>query len=357
MKTNFSMRCIACLLITATLLFSFAIPVGAVHSPDPGLPVVQGEWQVRLPDLLKDRPSTLTVGGDTFGVRLFAEGVMVVDVAGNSSPAAVAGIQKNDLILKINDQETHTVADVISAIEGSEGKNLTLLLRRKDKDLTLSLTPVQDEKNHYRAGIRVRDNAAGIGTVTFIDGRTGAFGGLGHGICDGETGDLLPLGRGAVLETEISDVIRGAEGTPGELKGFLCSKKIGTLFRNCDCGVFGILSPIPAGEVMATGARGDVHEGEAYLRCTLGREEAKDYKVELSRVDHDNTGTKCFAVHVTDPALLKETGGIVQGMSGSPIIQDGKLVGAVTHVLIGDPTRGYGIFLENMLAAMPSELS
>ncbi len=357
MKTKFSMRYLACIIISVLLLSALAIPTVAAHTPDPGLPVVQGEWQVRLPDLLKSAPTTLTVGGDTFGVRLFADGVMVVGVAGDASPAAKAGLKKSDLILKINDKETHTVADVVNAIESSEGKALALVCRRDDKEITLTLTPILNKEKKYHAGIWVRDNAAGIGTMTYIDQRTGAFGGLGHGICDGDTGALLPLTRGAVLETEISDVVRGTEGCPGELKGFLSSKKIGTLLTNTDCGVFGVLSPIPQGKVMEVGYRGQVHAGEAYLHCTLGGEEACDYRVELSHVDRDNTGTKCFAVHVTDPKLLEKTGGIVQGMSGSPIIQDGKLVGAVTHVLIGDPTRGYGIFLENMLASVPQELA
>ncbi len=356
MKIKFAMRSIACLLITV-LLFG-VLTIGVSAAPDAGLPVVQGEWQVRLPDLLKATPTrkTLSVGGDTFGVRLFAEGVFVVGVANEACPAAKAGIQKKDMILKINNRETRTVADVVGAIESSEGKELALQLRRGETEMTLTLTPVK-EGDKYRAGIWVRDNAAGIGTITFIDPRTGAFGGLGHGICDGESGVLLPLDRGAVLETEISDVIRGEEGAPGELRGYLCSKKLGTLLKNCDCGVFGILSPIPTGEVMEIGTRGSVHEGDAILRCTLGDGTAKDYHVELSHIEKENTGTKCFAVHVTDPELLSRTGGIVQGMSGSPLLQDGKLIGAVTHVLIGDPTRGYGIFIENMLAAMPTELT
>ncbi len=357
MKQKLFIRGIVCILIS--VIFIGVLSTGATaYTPDPGLPVVQGEWQMRLPDLLKVAPEkrVLTVGGDTFGVRLFADGVMVVGIANDTCPAARAGIQKKDMILKIGDRETHTVADVVGVIEASEGKALDILLRRGKDEIRVTLTPVAEGET-YRAGIWVRDNAAGIGTITFIDPRTGAFGGLGHGICDSESGEVLPLERGAVLETEISDVIRGTEGAPGELKGFLCSKKIGTLLKNCDCGVFGVLSPIPHGETLEVGARTAVHEGEATLRCTLGSGETRDYRVELSQIERSNTGTKCFSVHVTDPELLSRTGGIVQGMSGSPLLQDGKIIGAVTHVLIGDPTRGYGIFIENMLAAMPTELT
>ncbi len=358
MQKKISMRLVACLLISIILFSALSVGILALE-PDPGLPVVRGEWQIRFTDLLKEKApaKTLTVGGDTFGVRLFAEGVLVAGIADTKCPAATAGLQKRDLILKIDGRNMHTVMDVVSAIENSEGRSLSLLCRRGEEEVTITLSPAKDATGKFRAGIWVKDNAAGIGTVTFVDPHTGAFGGLGHGICDAETGELLPLERGAVLETEISDVVRGAEGTPGELKGYLCSKKIGTLLLNCECGVYGIFSPIPMGEAMEIAEREEVHAGEASLRCTLGDNNARDYKIELSEVQKDNTGTKCFAVHVTDKDLLARTGGIVQGMSGSPIIQDGKLVGAVTHVLIGDPTRGYGIFLENMLASMPEALS
>ncbi len=359
-KQHFTFRAffLACLTICIILLSVMTLPASAASDTDPGLPVVRGDWQVRFPDLFKAKPTkTLTVGGDTFGVRLFADGVLIAGVADQNCPAAKAGLQRGDLILKIDNKDMKTVSEVVGCIEESGGKALPFLLRRGDEELNISITPVKDANGMYRVGMRVRDNAAGIGTVTFIDPRTGAFGGLGHGICDTETGELLPLERGAVMETEISDVIRGAEGSPGELKGYLCSKKIGTLLHNCECGVYGIFSPIPGGETLDMAERHQVHNGDATLRCTLGDDKTHDYKVELCDVQKDNTGTKCFAVRVVDKELLARTGGIVQGMSGSPIIQDGKLVGAVTHVLIGDPTRGYGIFLENMLAAMPEALS
>ncbi len=356
-KLKSSMRGVACLLICCIIAVGIPFTVTA-NMPDPGLPVVKGEWEMRLGDLLNASPErkVLTVGGDTFGVRLFAGGITVISLSGNSCPAAKAGICKGDVILKIDAKDMHTTSDVVEAIEHSSGKSLTVSLRRGEAEVTVTLTPTLDPTGSYRAGIRVRDNAAGIGTMTYIDPRTGAFGGLGHGICDSESGALLPLERGAVLAAEISDVVRGAEGVPGELKGYLGSKKIGTLLQNCDCGVFGVLSPIPTGETMEVASRDHVRAGEAYLRCTLGDEQPHDYKIELTNIDKSNTGTKCFAVHVTDPALLARTGGIVQGMSGSPIIQNGKLIGAVTHVLIGDPTRGYGIFIKNMLDSMPSEI-
>jgi stage IV sporulation protein B len=315
---------------------------------------LQGEIKARLPELFdaKGGEQKLLVGGTTFGVRLFTEGVQVVGVSKEPCPALAAGIQCRDRILSINGTVTQTVEDVVKAIGASEGNPLTLVCKRGEKDLTVTLTPQRDTSGKYHIGIWVRDHAAGIGTVTFVDPESGAFGGLGHGICDGDTGALIPLSRGAVMEAEINGVVRGEQGNPGELKGYLSSKKIGTLLVNCDKGVFGILSPIPEDicECVEVGSRGCIHAGKATLRCALGEDSIGEYEIELSDIANENKGTKCFAVHVTDKALIEKTGGIVQGMSGSPILQDGRLVGAVTHVLIGDPTRGYGIFIENMLS-------
>ena len=346
------LRLFAVFMICICLLGICSLSAGAVT--DPGLPVLQGEIKARLPELFdaKGGEQKLLVGGTTFGVRLFTEGVQVVGVSKEPCPALAAGIECRDRILSINGTVTQTVEDVVKAIGASEGNPLTLVCKRGEKDLTVTLTPQRDTSGKYHIGIWVRDHAAGIGTVTFVDPGSGAFGGLGHGICDGDTGALIPLSRGAVMEAEINGVVRGEQGNPGELKGYLSSKKIGTLLVNCDKGVFGILSPIPEDicECVEVGSRGCIHAGKATLRCALGEDSIGEYEIELSDIGNENKGTKCFAVHVTDKALIEKTGGIVQGMSGSPILQDGRLVGAVTHVLIGDPTRGYGIFIENMLS-------
>ena len=192
--------------------------------------------------------------------------------------------------------------------------------------------------------------------MTYIVPSTGAFGGLGHGICDGESGTLVSMTRGVVSDVTVSGVQKGVSGKPGELKGYFGAEKTGTLLKNTDCGVFGVFSHIPTCSPMqalpiATPA--EVKEGEAYIFCTLDGGKPCKYSVNISQIDRSATGPKCFTVKVTDPALIAKTGGIVQGMSGSPIVQNGKLIGAVTHVLINDPTTGYGIFITNMLAQMP----
>lgn len=343
------------------LLFSLAV---LPASADRGLPVLQGEVKTRLTELFETRHDAAVnyqkykVGGDPFGVRLFGGGIVVVGISDGDCPAKAAGIEKRDIVRRVGDREVQTVEELTAAIDASGGNPLTLTICRGDEEKAVTVTPVLDEKGHYRIGIWIRDNAAGIGTMTFLDPDTGAFGGLGHGICDGQTGELLPLTRGAVLPAEISEIVRGAEGTPGELRGTLGGEKVGTILKNTDKGVFGVLSRIPeGGEVMEIGSRASVHAGAATLRCSFGEGGTHDYRIELSDIARDNCGVKCFAIHVTDPALIEKTGGIVQGMSGSPIMQDGKLIGAVTHVLIGDPTRGYGIFLENMLSELPETLS
>lgn len=305
---------------------------------------------------------TLCPGGMPFGVKFFTEGVLVVgfcDVEtarGAVNPATDAGLRAKDLILKVDGEVLNGADDLTDRIEASKGKALTLTCKRGNRELELTLKPAYcPAEGRYKTGIWVRDSGAGIGTVTFIVPETGAFAGLGHGICDADTGALIPMKRGSVSNVTISAVVKGTAGAPGELKGYFNASKTGALLGNASCGVWGVLSEIPdtAQEPMPVGLRNDVKEGKAYILCTLDSNKTEKYDVTISNINRDATGSKCFTVTVTDPDLIARTGGIVQGMSGSPIIQNGKLVGAVTHVLINDPARGYGIFLENMLVGMP----
>ena len=300
------------------------------------------------------------VGGMPFGVKFFTEGVTVVGFGevetegGSVNPAAAAGLRIKDIILQIDGEVLSGASDLTDKIEASGGRTLELLCRRSGKELTLHLTPVYcAAEGRYKTGIWVRDSGAGIGTVTFILPEDGRFAGLGHGICDADTGELIGMRRGIVADVTISTVVRGAAGAPGELKGYFNAGKTGALLGNTVCGVWGILSKLPEGlgDPVPLGWRADLAEGPAEILCTLDSNRIGRYAVEIRDIKRDCEGPKCFTVRVTDPALLAATGGIVQGMSGSPILQNGKLVGAVTHVLVGDPTTGYGIFIENMLNA------
>ncbi len=305
---------------------------------------------------------TLYAGGMPFGVKFYTDGVSVVgfcevDTAtGKVDPAGKAGLKAKDMILKINGEALSGASELTDFIENCGGNPLTLTVRRGKELLELTLTPAWcPAENRYKTGIWVRDSGAGIGTVTFIMPETGAFAGLGHGICDADTGELVAMRRGTVSDVTISSVVKGAAGAPGELKGYFNPRKTGALLGNSPCGVWGVFSEIPDSctEPMPIGLRGDITEGDAYILCTLDSGKTEQYDIRISNINRDASGSKCFTVTVTDPDLLAVTGGIVQGMSGSPIIQEGKLVGAVTHVLINDPTTGYGIFLENMLVGMP----
>jgi len=301
-------------------------------------------------------------GGMPFGVKFITEGVTVVGIGevegakGRVNPAALAGLCERDVILAIDGHEITGAAHLTEAIEKSEGRALVLHCRRGAREFDARVTPIYcPAESRYKTGIWVRDSGAGIGTVTFIIPETGAFAGLGHGICDASTGALIPMRRGSVSDVTISSVVRGTAGNPGELKGYFNAGKVGALLGNSTCGVWGVFSEVPevSCEPMPIALRDEIEEGEATVWCTLDSNELGQYTVQISNINRDADGSKCFTVTVTDPALLAASGGIVQGMSGSPIIQNNKIIGAVTHVLINDPARGYGIFVENMLANMP----
>jgi stage IV sporulation protein B len=318
-----------------------------------GSPALSSADEASSAALCAAEPKMLIPGGMTFGVRFFTDGVLVVGFAekGNS-PAYAAGLRIGDVVLKVDGKELRGAEDLTDAIEKSGGRTVELYCRRDKADFTVKITPRADEKGKYKAGMWVRDGGAGIGTVTYIDPATGTFGGLGHGICDADTGKPLPLGRGVVLGVNISGITKGSVGAPGEIKGYFESSKLGAVIKNTDCGVFGIYSEIPKTSygAMPIASAKEVKEGAAKILCTLDSGQMHEYSVELYSIDRSASGGRCFSVKVTDADLLAITGGIVQGMSGSPIIQNGKLVGAVTHVLVSDPTAGYGIFIENMLA-------
>lgn len=302
----------------------------------------------------------LCPGGMPFGVKIMTDGLLVVGFSGGENgdggPAYDAGLRKKDIILKINDKDAVSSEIFLNEIENSGGAPVTVVFRRGDEEKTVTVTPKLSSENKYKLGMWLRDSTAGIGTVTFFNEMSGAFGGLGHGICDGETGELLPLRRGTVTDVTINGITKGQSGTPGELSGYFVSEKRGTLIGNTESGVYGAFTIPPEGDGTKVEAdSSEIREGDATILCTLDDNCVKEYSVTISDISK-NEKSKNFVVTVTDKALLAKTGGIVQGMSGSPVLQDGKLVGAVTHVLVSDPSRGYGIFIENMLEGMPDLL-
>jgi len=297
--------------------------------------------------------------GTPFGLKMTTDGVLVVGLSpvetasGTVCPAEAAGVRKGDLITAVNGEELESFSGLADEVASSGGGAVELRIVREDESVLLSVLPVQSVSGDYQCGIWGRDSSAGIGTVTFYDPATGAFGGLGHGACDADTGSLPPLAEGEVLPAVILDVVPGTAGTPGELQGsFTGGFSFGTILRNTSCGVFGLMrtSPSPA-EPVEVCRKQEILPGEAQVLTTVDGKDPALYSIEIEKVSYSDTPARNMVIRVTDPALLQVTGGIVQGMSGSPILQNGKLIGAVTHVLINDPTQGYGIFIENMLSA------
>ena len=305
-------------------------------------------------------------GGIPFGIKFVTDGVLIVgfcDLQSNNkkiNPSSDAGLKLGDRILSVDGIALRSAEELTKAVEKSEGKSLKITYRREGEILSTTLTPVfcQNE-GAYKTGIYVKDSGAGIGTVSYINPKDLSFGGLGHGICEGESGQLIPISKGSVVGVNINGVKKGKIGAPGELKGYFSSGRVGALLINNDCGVFGNFAQSPNAlpcEPMNIGLKEDLKTGKAYIYTTLEGEAPQKYEIEISNINKCETRGKCFTVTVTDKTLLEKTGGIVQGMSGSPIIQNGKLVGAVTHVLINDPSTGYGIFIENMLNAANTQV-
>ena len=298
--------------------------------------------------------------GDIFGVKFFTKGVMIVGMSdiesenGILNPALNAGLRVGDNIISIDKQDVNTIEEISAIINRSQGKPVEVLYERQGISHTAELVPVKSlTEGKYRSGMWVRDSTAGIGTITYYDSKTGKFGGLGHGICDIDTGNIMPMLRGNIVDINVTDIVRGTDGVPGEIKGEFGIIKTGELDINSDKGVFGVLNKKPLcafDEALEVAPEKDVTEGEAFIYTSLGTGKINKYRIDLTKIYHNDSETKNFIFEVTDEELLKTTGGIVQGMSGSPILQNGKLIGAVTHVLVNDPTKGYGIFIENMLS-------
>lgn len=333
----------------ATLSLFGAIPVKSVSVHEAEAPV-------------------LAAGGDPFGIKLLMDGVMVTELSPvrtadgkDICPAAESGIETGDIIRLADGEELTSNDQLQDIISGSKGRTIQLSVSRGNSVFSVKLTPVKSASTGaWRGGMWVRDSIAGIGTVTFINKSTGEFAGLGHPVCDSDTGELIPISSGEAVPVEITDTRPGEKGIPGELRGkFTGTESYGLLDRNTSHGVYGILSDEAAASLLSgrreykMGYRQDIKTGKAFILATVKGTSPEKFSVEIEEIDYNSTDdSRNMVIHITDPRLIEATGGIVQGMSGSPVIQDDKLIGAVTHVFISDPTRGYAIFAENMLSGL-----
>ena len=326
---------------------------------------------VELPKTAAAQPAQTAAGrrviplGKAVGIKLFSDGVLVVGLSpveteeGASYPGRDCGLKTGDVITHINGGEVDTIEEVQALVAQNEDEPLTIQAVRGQRQLQLTAAAVENSKGVYQLGVWLRDSMAGIGTMTFYDPDSGVFGALGHGINDVDTSMLMPLESGSIMPASVSEVKKGASGAPGELHGqFDLTRDLGTLYANTNLGIFGQMPREMVGsavEPVEVASRDQVETGPATIWSNIRGDEVEEFSVRITHLYPEGDGTRSMMVEVTDPALLAATGGIVQGMSGSPILQNGRLVGAVTHVLVNDPTRGYGILADNMLRQATGE--
>ena len=300
----------------------------------------------------------LTPCGKPFGIKMLMDGVMVIRTGNTKSgtkdvsPAADADIRKGDIIKSVNGNPVYSYHDIEEYAEKSCGREISLTILRDGTKMVKNLRPaVSDTDKTPKLGLWVRDSSAGIGTVTYCDTETGTFAGLGHPVCDSDTGRIIPMSEGEVMSVSISGVKKGKAGSPGELQGFFCEPDCcGALDSNSSCGVFGTIDrDFSENEKLPVAMAHEVCTGEAHIYSTVEGTEPETYTIDIKKIIYEpRNSSHNMIIKITDPELISKTGGIVQGMSGSPIIQNGMLVGAVTHVFVNDPTMGYAIFCENM---------
>ena len=296
-------------------------------------------------------PRMLVPVGHTVGIKLFSKGVVVVKLSDGGTPARTCGLRTGDVIIQCGGS-TVTSSEQFQSLLQTCGGTAELEVRRNGNSVTLSVEPERNDQGVYCIGAWIRDSMAGIGTMTYYDPATATFGALGHGITDVDTAQLLPFSNGSILPSTVKAVKKGEAGSAGELRGdFDLTGDLGDLYANTASGVFGTLDGDYAPAQAQAVPTGEPETGAAVIRSNIRGDEVREYTVEILKTVPNSRDGRDMVLSVTDPELIEATGGIVQGMSGSPILQNGKLVGAVTHVLLNDPTKGYGISIETMLKA------
>lgn len=320
-------------------------------------------FTVKNVDVSVIKKSTVIPVGQITGLKLYTHGVLVVGLSEIISennekikPYENTGIQEGDTIIKIDDNEIIDTENLIDVINNSNGRTLNIKYIRGSEELSSDITPIKTSKNDYKLGLWVRDSAAGIGTLTYYDPETKTFAALGHGITDVDTGNLIDISNGEFLTTKILSIVKGLKGNPGKVQGSIDNQKnIGKIYKNSDLGIFGKLENLDAINLaglneVEVAQRSEIELGKATILCSLDGGSAKEYEIEIEKIFmQNNDDNKSMLVKITDSDLLEKTGGIVQGMSGSPVLQNGKFIGAITNVLVNDPTSGYAVFADLMI--------
>lgn len=311
---------------------------------------------VKTAEITNSKRKYVVLGGELFGVKLYTDGVLVVDADsvetenGTVNPASEAGLKVGDIIKSVNNEKVTSTKSLSQKIEASNGEKMIFSIVRDNRTLKIEFSTHKDKNTgKYKAGLWVRDSTAGLGTVTFYNSENGAFAGLGHGIYDIDTNEIMPMNKGEVFSAYVNGIYKSSTGSVGELCGVITGKSVGELCLNNDMGVYGFRKTDKT-DFVPVAVKQEITTGAAKIYCTVDDGKVKGYDIEIKKIySNSDSVNKDMVIKVTDKALIEKTGGIVQGMSGSPIIQNGKLIGAVTHVFVNDPTKGYAIFIERMI--------
>lgn len=297
--------------------------------------------------------------GKTIGMKLYTEGVLVVGMSEieGKKPYQNSGIEAGDRIIEVNNKKISTSDELTQCVNTCNGKNIEIkYINNKDEIVQAEIEPAKTSNNEYKIGLWVRDAAAGVGTITFYEPSTGSFASLGHGINDVDTYELIDIANGELVTAKILDIVKGKNGIPGEIRGNIDNSiKIGNISKNTDFGVYGNITNTNAlnldnSQEMEVADRNEINTGKAYILCELGNRKPEKYEIEIQKIfKENNQDNKSMLIKITDARLIEKTGGIIQGMSGAPIIQNNKFIGAVTHVLVNDSKVGYGVFADLMI--------
>ena len=304
--------------------------------------------------------------GQVAGLKLYTDGALVVgmsEIKGMDNqtykPYENSGIEEGDRIIKVEDTSIKNAQELIDLVNASNGDSLEITYIKDEETLVCSINPVQSSDGQYKLGLWVRDSAAGIGTMTFYQPSTGKFAALGHGITDIDTGELIQISNGEFITTTIMSIVKGLAGNPGKIQGTIDSQtEVGKIYKNSNLGVYGQITDVSALNIdlskeYQVAARDEIKLGKATVICSLDGNTAKEYEIEIEKIFlNNNDDNKSMLIKITDDELIEKTGGIIQGMSGSPIIQNGKFIGAITNVLVNDPTQGYAVFGDIMIKEM-----
>ena len=307
--------------------------------------------------------TTVIPVGNIAGVKLYTSGVLVVgmsEIEGSDNkkykPYENSGIEEGDTIIKVNETEINSTEELVETVNLSQGRDIQIKFIHDEDTKECSITPVETRSHEYKLGLWVRDSAAGVGTVTFYEPSTKTFGALGHGITDIDTNELINIASGEFVTTRILNITKGESGEPGKIQGTIENQQnIGTISKNSKFGVYGKVDNlsslnIDTSKEMEVASRDEIQTGKATILCSLDNQKPQEYEIEIQKIYKENNyDNKSMQIKVTDKRLLEKTGGIIQRMSGSPIIQNGKFIGAVTHVLVNNPQEGYAVFGDIML--------